>query len=182
MENLSTLRCPGCNAPSLLDVGDGSIRCEYCNSSFVHPDRLCPQCGAVNELDDLDCPQCGQALRGLCPICNTPNPLQGKVCRRCGSSLDLLGGVMDRHFKTSSDLIYSRGAEATAIKQQEEQASSERMARMWEHDHARAQRLVASRAKQQQQEQTLVKVAVILGIIVLAAVIISVVILLTRGG
>ncbi len=159
-DSLAGLLCAGCNAAGLVDQGDGTVQCQYCGASFAHPDRVCPDCETVSDLDELDCPQCGRALRGLCPACNAPNPLQAKICLRCHTPLDLLASVAGRVATTSSDFIYQRGIEARTIKQHEETASDERLARMWARDQERDRRLQAARAKQKQQELVLARVAV----------------------
>ncbi|MBN1888402.1 MAG: hypothetical protein JW850_10445 [Thermoflexales bacterium] len=173
-ETLSDLRCPGCNAPGLIDMNDGALVCQYCGSRFAQPERVCPHCSTLSEVDDLDCPGCGQALRGLCPACNTPNLLQAKLCRRCGVPLDLLSSVLDRQFASPAGLIYERGEAARALKQQEEQASRQRLANMWQQNQEREQWLSASRARQQQEEQRLIKLAMALFAIVVVVALVSV--------
>lgn len=158
-DELAALHCAGCNAPALVDVGDGTVQCLYCNSIFAHPDRVCPKCGTVSDLDELDCPTCGHALRGLCPVCNAPNLVQASVCRRCGTPMDLLSSVAERAAMTASDFIYQRGAEADALKRREERSSQERLARMWEQDQERNRKLEAQRARQQRQEKLLATIA-----------------------
>ncbi len=147
----------------------GTVQCQYCDSEFVHPERVCPRCQTVSELNELDCPVCGQALRGLCPACNAPNPLSAQECRRCGTPLDLLAHVAGRVATTPADLIYQRSAEAQAIKRREEQASRERLARMWERDHEREQRWAQARARQQRQERILATIVAGLLIVLVVA-------------
>lgn len=182
MSELSDLRCPGCNAPGLVDTNEGELVCQYCASRFAQPDRVCPSCNALSEVDDLDCPNCGQALRGLCPACNTPNSLQAKLCRRCGVPLDLLASVIDRQFASPAGLIYERSEAARAFKQQEEKASRERLAEMWRQEKERAQWLSASQARQKQQEKRLITIAAVLSVMMLVVAVISVVLIVVWGG
>ena len=178
-ELVSELHCPGCNAPALVDAGDGTVQCQYCASSFAHPDRVC-KCGAVSDWDDLDCPQCGHALRGLCPACNTPNPLAAETCRQCHTPLDLLASVAGRAGRTSADYIYERGLEAHSIKRQEELASEERLARMWERDQSREQQTETASARRQHKDLRLAQIVV--GIFVFLIIAGLLLLLLTRLG
>jgi hypothetical protein len=92
----------------------------------------------------------------------------------------LLASVAGRVGKTSADFLYQRGADATAIKQQEEEHSRERLAKMWQRDDERERQARVALAERQRQEKRLAQIAVVIAaLIVIGFVLIFV---LTRMG
>jgi ribosomal protein L40E len=158
---LQSLRCARCGASPLTDNNDGTIACPYCGSTFAHPERVCPRCQTVNELDARQCVSCGQTLRHPCARCGTLNWSQATFCRRCGASLDVLEHIAARRAETTADRIVRLQSSMTSVKEEAEGASQARLAEMWARDNARLEATAKSKAKQQQQERLLWAIATI---------------------
>lgn len=84
IEQKTTL-CPVCGKPA----GQGKF-CNNCGSSMDL--KVCPKCGAKNQLNVRFCNNCGENLQtatlsGLCPTCGAENPPGTKFCGGCGNKL-----------------------------------------------------------------------------------------------
>jgi ribosomal protein L40E len=158
---LQSLKCARCGASPLTDNNDGTIACPYCGSTFAHPERVCPRCQTVNELDARQCVSCGQTLWHPCARCGTLNWSQATFCRRCGASLDVLEHIAARRAETTADRIVRLQSSMTSVKEEAEGASQARLAEMWARDNARLEATAKSKAKQQQQERLLWAIATI---------------------
>ena len=169
---LQSLMCSQCGGSPLKDNGDGTISCPFCGSTFAHPERVCPRCETVNELDARLCVSCGEKLREPCVRCGALNPVNATYCHECGAGLDLLEHIAARRAVSDADRLQQLQSEATRIKEDAERASQERMSKFWAQEQTRLQSLATAKAEQQRQERLmwiLATAAVIVLVIVLAA-------------
>ncbi len=169
---LQSLTCSQCGGSPLKDNGDGTISCPFCGSTFAHPERVCPRCETVNELDARLCVSCGAKLREPCVRCGALNPAKAAYCHECGARLDLLEHIAARRAVSDADRLQQLQSEATRIKEDTERASQERMSKFWAQEQTRLQSLATAKAEQQRQERLmwiLASAAVIVVVIILAA-------------
>jgi ribosomal protein L40E len=171
-EALQSLTCSQCGGSPLKDNGDGTISCPFCGSTFAHPERVCPRCETVNELDARLCVSCGEKLREPCVRCGALNAVNASYCHECGAGLDLLEHIAARRAVSDADRLQQLQSEATRIKEDTERASQERMSKFWAQEQTRLQSLAKAKAEQQRQERLiwiLATCAVIILVIVLVA-------------
>jgi ribosomal protein L40E len=171
-EALQSLTCSQCGGSPLKDNGDGTISCPFCGSTFAHPERVCPRCETVNELDARLCVSCGEKLREPCVRCGALNAVNASYCHECGAGLDLLEHLAARRAVSDADRLQQLQSEATRIKEDTERASQERMSKFWAQEQTRLQSLAKAKAEQQRQERLiwiLATCAVIILVIVLVA-------------
>ena len=158
-EILQSLNCPQCGGCPLTDNGNGTISCPYCGSAFAHPERVCPQCETVNEVDARQCVSCGQKIKEPCVRCGTLNWVQAQHCQRCGAGLGVLENIAVRHAETTADRIVRMQAESTAIKAEAERSSQARLQTMWAKDNARLEALARSQIKRKHEERLIWMIA-----------------------
>ncbi len=168
---LQSLKCASCGASPLMDNHDGTIACPYCGATFAHPERVCPRCQTVNELDARQCVSCGQTLRHPCARCGTLNWSQATFCRRCGASLDVLEHIAARRAETTANRIVRLQSSMTSVKEEAEEASQARLAAMWARDNARLEAVAKSKSRQQRQERLLWAIATIAILAVIFAIV-----------
>jgi len=172
-EILQALNCPQCGGSPLTDNGDGTLSCSYCSSAFAHPDRVCPRCETVNEVEALACTGCGEKLKEACPRCGTFNWLQAPHCRQCGAALDLLEHIAARHAETTANRIVRQQSEMNALKAEAERASQARLQAMWARDNARLEAMDRDQARQQRQERLLWIIATTAVVLLLLCVLVA---------
>jgi ribosomal protein L40E len=173
-EALQSLTCSQCGGSPLKDNGDGTISCPFCGSTFAHPERVCPRCETVNELDARLCVSCGEKLREPCVRCGALNAVNASYCHECGAGLDLLEHIAARRAVSDADRLQQLQSEATRIKEDTERASQERMSKFWAQEQTRLQSLAKAKAEQQRQER-------LIWILATCAVIILVIVLMALG-
>lgn len=156
---LKSLRCTQCGGGPLTDQGDGTIACPYCGSTFAHPERVCPRCETINDMNARECVTCGEKLKEPCVRCGTLNWSQARYCQRCGAALDVLEHIAARRSRTDAERLQSIQAEAPRLKEETERASQRRMDEMWAKEHARLEQLARDKAEQQRQERLIWMVA-----------------------
>jgi ribosomal protein L40E len=157
---LQSLICSQCGGGPLTNGGHGTVSCPYCGSTFAHPDRVC-KCGTVNEQDAHACVACGERLQEPCVRCGTFNGLRATHCRQCGSALNILEHIAARRAQTEADRRYNLQAEATRVKEEDEQAAQRRMDEMWAVEHKRLETLAKNKAEQQRQERLIWMIAAV---------------------
>jgi ribosomal protein L40E len=170
---LQSLSCPSCGGTLLTDKGDGTLSCPYCGAAFAHPDRVCPSCEAINELDARYCASCGEKLREPCARCGALNPVQASHCHQCGAALGVLEHIAARRAESTAERVIRLQASMPPLKEEAERASQERLEKMWTKDRARMEALAKAKAEQERQERllwtiaALAIVALVIGIVAL---------------
>lgn len=171
---LQSLHCTQCGASPLGDNGDGTVSCSYCGTKFAHPERVCPQCGAVNEQDTRQCVSCGQRLREPCVRCGTLNWVHASHCRSCGALLNVLEHIAARRAETTAERLHRFQAGMPALKQEAERASQARLDAMWAKERARMEALAQARAEQQRQERLIWTLAAVgIGIVLITILVLA---------
>lgn len=177
---LKDFECPNCGANEMVEGEDRRLICVFCGSSFGEVARICPRCGHYNESGVRHCAECGTQLIRDCPACGADNWTVADHCIRCGRNLDMIDQMARRWQQSTQQMLYERQTRMTALKEEEERASQERMATMMEAERRRQEALALAREAQKQRDQ---QIYMWIGVAVVAIVIIMVlVLLLTSGG
>lgn len=171
---LQSLKCAQCGGSPLKDNGDGTLVCPFCGSTFAHPDRVCPRCETVNELDARLCVSCGEKLREPCVRCGALNPVNASYCHECGAGLDLLEHIAARRAVSDADRLQQLQVEANRVKEETERASQERMKKFWAQEQSRLETLGKAKMEQQRQER-------LMWILATSAMVVLVIVLLALG-
>lgn len=169
---LQEIACPNCRNPLQLEPHAFYVICAACGSRFVLRGHICPQCGTYYEDEVSYCRRCGLSLVRRCPKCDTPNWVGDPYCVQCGSPLDILETLAQRQRTGTADRLYQQMDEAREIKEREEAASAERMARMRAQDEIRqAEALRRLREQQEQERKVMTIVAIALGVFLLLVIV-----------
>lgn len=172
---LQSLDCAQCGGGPLTDNGDGTVSCPYCGSAFAHPERVCPRCATVNEVDAVRCTACGEKLREPCVRCGVFNWVNATHCRNCGAALDMLEHIAARHAETTAERLRRAQSQMPALKEEAERASQERLEKMWAKERERIEALAQAKSKQQRQERLLWKTAaIVVGMVLVVIVVLAV--------
>lgn len=172
MTDESALTCPQCQQGQLSDKGDGTLECAQCGARFVAPQRVCPYCDTVNEVDAKTCSGCDKPLRRTCPRCGTINWIGARQCASCDQRFDTIGLIAAREELRFVDRFTHRARGITDLKASEHAQSQQRMDQFWDEDRRRRATLAAQQAKQKQQEMRLMYVAIAFMVIVIIGIIV----------
>ena len=152
---LTDFQCPNCGAKEMLPGDDRRLLCVYCGTSFGEVERICPKCGHYNDQDVRHCQECGGRLIRDCPACGADNWVLAEHCVECGRNLDLVEQMARRWQRTTQERLYERQAGMTALKEQEERASQQRMAVLLAAERERQGALARARAAQKARDRQL---------------------------
>jgi len=147
MYKSAAFRCSSCGSAQLIPNPDGTLTCAYCGVTYEITGRTCAHYGAVN-------------------------PPEAEYCTRCGRVMDLVGFILQSHFRTSTRERLERArVEAARLKAESEAASQERLQRWWAEEEERRRALAAARAERERQERALLTGALVFAAIVVLGII-----------
>jgi hypothetical protein len=177
---LTDLECPNCGGPEMEPTENGQLFCLFCGSSLGEVTRICPRCGYYNEAGVRHCSECGTQVVRDCTACGADNWVLAEHCVQCGRQMDLIERMARRWQQTTQQRLYEQRAGMIALKEQEEQASQERMAALMEAERIRQEAMALARASQRERDRQMyvvtgVAIAVLIFVVVL-------VLLLAPGG
>lgn len=177
---VTDLECPNCGASQMVTTDDGRLVCTFCESMLGPAARVCPECGHASNEAVRYCAECGGQMLRDCPACGTENWVLAEHCHQCGRNLDLIERLAERWQMTTQQRLYEWQAGMPALKEREEQASTERMAVLMEAERARLESVAEAEAAQRRKDRQMLMIMA--GALVFLVVVVVVGIILAANG